>query len=353
MKKVKGILLMLIIAVIFSIALQSITLFFIQSHYVDSELEVSFTNVTEEKNTEEKQEVKIPEGSNIISVSNKGKYLLYELNSEAYILNIDNGNEHKIGINVDSDTFFKWNDTEEKLIISRTLHTDKIGFEILLYNPNNNFLQEALDANNNHNIYALFNLSEKITDIKLNNVNTIIYIKVDDGTNEWINRLDISGQTNKLYLNTNKLGKYEVINTSDEIIYEDKTNGTLAYMSNNNISEFKPNGLLKGKLLGSYNNVFYVGEGEDDSISKIYYRDLSDGYKESDKWNEKQFSTSYKEDSLVISNSNNIYFIDKEKNIITNINSEKKDNYEGEFVTIVDDKVISNLNNVIKVMDLR
>ena len=45
-------------------------------------------------------------------------------------------------------------------------------------------LTEALDASNNHVFYTLYSLNEKITDIKINNMNTIIYLKIDDGENQ-------------------------------------------------------------------------------------------------------------------------------------------------------------------------
>ncbi len=338
-------------AVIFSIIIQSIILYIIQSHYVETKLTVNFNNVTEDANMTidiEEEEIKVPEGSKIISVSNKGEYILYELNKEAYMLNIKTRVKNKIGITINLDTFFKWNDEEEKLIIARNSKDNKAGFEVLLYNPSTNNLQEALDASNNHVFYTLYSLNEKITDIKINNMNTIIYLKIDDGENQWINRLDISGQTNRLNLNTNNIGNFEIINSTDEIIFKNNSTSSIEYKGTNGIGTIDMN----GKLLAEYNNVCYIGKIENNKISKLYYKDLSSGYKFLDKFNEKVFDEPYNTDNLLITNSNNIYSINRENNMLTNINSNIQYKYRGEFITIVNDKAISILNNSIKIKDL-
>ena len=97
------------------------------------------------------------------------------------------------------------------------------------------------------------------------------------------------------------------------------------------------------KVLGAdINDNIYFGEEEDGKITRICYADASGDYS---KWNEIKLINSADRDDIIVDYSGKLYINNANSNSILEVKSNKKINYEGEFLQIYDKGIISKDNN--------
>lgn len=354
MKRRSKIIIGVIVTVIVSIAVQTLALIFIQKYYIDSDLAITFNNVTEKPKTESKYEedkgVDIPEEAQNVMISNDGKYILYVYNDQAHVVNYDTREDSIIDFQLRGEnTLLTWHDTESKIIIASTGEDNIVGFKMYIYDPKSKEVNAALDYNNQQRTYYLDNIYEKITDIAINNYNTILYLKVQNKLANWINRLDISGDTYALSLGCNNIGNYVIMKEKDEVCYENLDDNSIYYTDSGVTKKISIDSGLK--ILGMKNNILYIAKEENNKISKIYYKNLDNEDIENDNWNKMDIDSYTDRNNIMLSEDGNIYLIidNKLKNLMDN----SEINYEnGKIIKILDNEFFIRIGNKIKKMSL-
>ena len=336
-------LLILLIAIIVSFAGQTGVILFARSQYLNKNLDVKFKDIPVDKEINDDKKVTIPENVDYIIPSNNGRYLLYVVGSKAHVVNIEDGTDNTLDITVDGDnTNFCWHDLEEKLIISQTNEDGILGLRMYNYNPRVGTVERALDYNNQERTYSVGNYNQRVKDIKINNVNTILYLKLANESRSNIYRLDISGDLYKIELMSNNIGNYAILKDLDNIVYEEANKGNL-YISDKSVSKLiKIDGVDQIKLVGIYNNILYVAAMENGLAKSIYSTDLSEGYDSNTaQWDKIDLHTPTEIKNIVISRLGNLYYNDNENKTVINLKTDKKTKYKGEFIGIYKDKLIS------------
>lgn len=356
-------LIILIVAIVLSIGVQTGLLFFVRNYYISSDLAMEVEDVTKTTADQKQMQVTIPENADYMIPSNNGRYILYVLGEEAHVVNFedgtdivlqqkekdDDGNEILVPMKVNGDnTFFCWHDTEEKLIISQTNENGYAGLRMYYYNPRIGAVQRALDLDNKPRTYSVSNSNQRVTEIRINNANTILYLTLSTEYRSDIYRLDISGSLDKMTLKSNNIGEYRILKNADSIVYEELNNDKL-YVSDKNISkEIIIDGINKPKLLDLKNNILYVGDVDENGLIKaIYSKDVQTGYDATKEWNVKELDTPVEEDKIDISRTGNVYINDDLEGEVEDLNTSNKTKYEGKFIGVFKDKVISEHGNTI------
>lgn len=335
------------LAIVVSLGLQTGILLFVRNFYLNSDSEVKITTNTSNNQTKDDVEIKIDANATDIKPSNGGKYLLYIVGETAHVVNFETGEDKEIDTVIDENTFLSWHDSDEKLIVSKTNEDGIMGITMYTYNPKTDSLEQALDYNNETRNYTLRNWNDKVSEIRINNVNTIIYLKMDTGWSNYIYKLNISDDTSKIQLLTNNIGEYRILKAYDEIFYEDLDTNKVYLRDKNQSNEVKVDGVDELKLLGLENNKVYVGKYEDNMISEIYYKDVTEGYDEDKEWTNQPLSESVKQENIAICKDGSIYVNNDLEGKVLNLENSKTTSYEGEFVSIINNKVISEHDSTI------
>ena len=343
-------LVILFIAIIVSFAGQTGVILFARSHYLNKDLNVEFKDIPVDEETSSKKEVTIPEDVDYIIPSNNGRYLLYVMGTEAHVVNIEDGTDKTLeNLTVDGDnTYFYWHDIEEKLIISKTNEDGVLGLRMYNYNPKVGTVERALDYNNQERTYTIDNSNQRVTDLKINNKSTNLYLKLATQYRSNIYRLDISYGIQKIELMSNNIGNYAILKDLDSIVYEEANSGNL-YISDKSVSKLiKIDGINEIKLLGLDNNLLYVAEMEDGLVKSIHSTDLSEGYDSNTAtWDKIDLDVKTEIENISISRLGNIYYNDSEKGTVKDLKTGKKTKYEGKFIGVYKDKLITQEGNTI------
>lgn len=356
MKRRSKIIIGVIVTVIISITLQTLVLMFIQKYYIDSELDITLQNVTDESvNTSiddnKDQGIDIPEEAQNVSVSSNGRYILYIYDNKAHVVDYDTKDDSAIDFELRGDnTLLTWHDTEPKVIISSVGEDDLIGFKMYIYEAKTKEVNAALDYNNEQRRYYLNNIYERITDIAINNYNTILYLKVQNKFENWINRLDISGDTYELPLDCNNIGNYVVLKEKDELCYENLDDNCIYYTDSGIIKKISIDNNLK--IIGMKNDVLYIAKEEDNKISKIYYKNIDNEDIDSDNWCAIDIREDVDSNNIILSKAGGIYIAEgnKLKNLIDN----SEINYEGgKVIKILEDEFFIRKGKKIKKISLK
>ena len=340
MKKFKKILIWIII----SLVLQTAFLFYLSNFYLVDDYKVTFTQEKSVTSMKEDIKIKLPLEASNIKLSSSGKYASYMLKDVLHVINLKDGKDNIIDLtNSINNYFFKWHDSEEKMIISEKKSTkNEAGIKIYIYNAKENLKQEALDYNNNSRTYKFSTTNVDVTDIQLNTLNTILYVKASskNGTS-YINRLDISDGMYKVPLKTSNIGRFFVLRQKDELAFEDITKGKVYITNKSKTEEIKISNTNKLKLLQvDKNDNIYIGELENGAIKTIFYN-KNENYKE---WSSIKLSKPMASDDIFLFNGDDIYTIDKVKSVAVSIKNNEQITFEWKFIDM-NDKEILSLNN--------
>lgn len=346
----------LFLGILSSILVQTMILYYLNNYYFIDDTQLSFKEVILKPVAAANIEIKLESNAENITLSPSGKYCSYTLGKKLNIINLADGNKNSLNLDKDLENYyFKWHNIEDKLILSeKTIENNKTGIKLYIYNPKNNIKQEALNYNNESEIYTLPVSNAIIDNIELNTMNTIMYIKVSSakGTN-YLERLDISSGINKLAVNTTKLGNFFVIKQKDELIYENLANNKLYITDKSKNREIKISGYENLKLLYvDKNDTVYVGELQDNLITKIFKKNY-DETSEKNSWDSIKLERPISAEDLHILNSSKVYIIDKLKSTAINVENKTKVTFKGNFIDINDNVILSSYEEKLIITPLK
>lgn len=339
MKKIK----VFLIGITLSLVLQTAFLFYLSNYYLVDDYKVTFTQETPKASKKGDIEIKLSVNAKDIKLSPSGKYAYYLLDNVPHVASLLDGKDNIINLSYDiSSYFFKWHDYEDKIIISeKSSSKSNSEIKIYIYNAKDNLKQEALDYNNNSRVYKFSTSNVMVSDIQLNTLNTIMYIKAskNNGIN-YINRLDISDGMYKIPIENNNIGSYFVIKESDELVFEDTSNEKIYITNKSNVEEVKIPTSSKLKLLSvDKDDNIYIGEMENGMIKTIFYNNKNDN-----EWKSIQLSGLVDFDDLYLFSFKDIYVVDKVEKMVTNITKDKQIKFEGTFIDMNPNRILSLSN---------
>lgn len=330
--------------IVLSAVLQTALLYYISRFYLKESVNVTFNQVKTDTSTNDKLSAKINKSASNIKLSYSANYASYTVDNKLHVLNLLTSKDNEVRLNDDLDKYyFKWQDYQDKIIVSQKVSDSATGIKMYQYSPRDNELDPELDANNESRTYSL-SKSYNVSDIKVN-VNTIAYVKASTKSGDSnIYRLDISSGMNKMNLEVNTIGEYQIIKSSeDELVYEDsETNKVYVHSSSDGIKRVKIPDAVNAKLKLLYvdkNDNIYIGRIEGKSINTIYYRAYS-----SEEWSSIKLNKAADISNIYVLNDGSIYTIDKEKKTALNVKSNKKIAFEGNFVDMNTNGILSMHN---------
>ncbi|MEW9095218.1 MAG: hypothetical protein AB2417_09065 [Clostridiaceae bacterium] len=342
--------------IILSFTAQTIILYYLNNFYFTNDTQLTFKEVSLKPVVSANVEIKFESDATNIDLSASGKYCSYYSQGKLNIINLYDGSKNSLNLEEDlEDYYFKWHNSEDKLIISeKTVENNKKGIKIYTYNTKNNTKQEALNYNNESEIYKLPSSNAIVDGIELNTMNTIMYLKVSSSTGtDYLERLDISGGMHELNINTTRVGNYFVLKQKDELIYED-LNDNKIYMTNKSKNrEVEIDGYENLKLLYvDKSDTAFIGELENNMITKIFKKTFDEN-SNGDTWTSLSLENPISEDNLHILNSGEIYAIDNLKGTAENLQNKTKVTFKGRFITMNDSGILSSYKEKLMLNSLK
>ncbi len=356
MRKIMKKPIILFLSAILSFLIQTMILCYLNNFYFTNDTQLTFKEVNLKPVAPANLEIKLePDAKNII-LSSSGKYCSYYSEKKLSIINLVDGSKNSLDLDKDlKNYYFKWHNTEDKMIISeKTVENNKAGVKIYTYNPKNNSKQEALNYNNESEIYKLPTSNAVVSGIDLNTMNTIMYLKVSNSkASSSLQRLDISEGMNQLDINTNKVGNFFVIKQKDEIIYENLQDNKIYITDKSKNTEIKVPGYENLKLLYvDKSDTAFIGEVQNNMITKIFKKNF-DGASEENTWSSLSLENPVSAENLHISNYGKVYVIDNFKGTAENVQDKTKVTFEGNFITINDSEILSSYEEKLIVTPLK
>lgn len=355
-KKIKKKFRRLLAGTILSFLVQTTILYYLNNFYFTNNTKFTFKQVNLNPVISSNLEIKLDSDAENINLSPSGRYCSYYSDKKLSIISLVDGSKNSLNLDKDLEDYnFRWHNTEDKIIMSeKTMENNKKGIKIYTYSTRNNSKQEALNYNNESEIYRLPVSNAIVTGIELNTMNTIMYLKVLSPTGKnYLERLDISGGISKLRINTTNVGKFFVLKQKDELIYEDLNDNKIHMTNKSKNREININGCENLKLLYvDKGDAAFIGELENDMITKIFRKSFDETSKENT-WARLSFENPISKDNLHILNSGKVYVIDNLKGTVKNIQNKTKVTFKGEFITMNDSGILSSYRENLIVTPLK
>ena len=330
--------------IIVSFVIQTGVLFYLSNYYFTDKTKVTFKTINQIELCN-KNDITIPKGAKKINLSPSGRYATYYLENTLHVINLVNGKDNVVDLEENlKDTFVKWYEAEDKLIILEKKEIDdKAAIKIYTYEAKDDLKQAVLDFNNKSRLYKLPTSTSKVDDIQLNTLNTIVYIKSSDYNSKNINRLDISAGIHKLPIDTDNIEDYYIIKQQDQVVFDNILNKKVFLFNSQETKEIVIDGVDKSKLLYVDNNgIVYIGQLDNDKVKAIYYKNYYE--KDNNNWEKIQLEKPLEVKDIHIFSEEHIYYVDNINGMVINLKNKKKTKFIGEFVDM-------NCNSIMSLKD--
>lgn len=313
---------------------------YLENVYMAADLNIEFIKDDDDNIEEiEKSEVNIKKGAENISASSNGQFVAYMENNNLNILDSSNDKVNTAKSNGEI-MLYKWVTNSNRIIaVQKIKEKGKYYFEPIAFDGSNGDFIELADFHLNKLRISVESDEDIIEDIAFSTATHSFYIKVkrSNGLCD-LYQGNTMNELKRVRENKN-IGNVVVPTTGAKPFMEMGNNVTrLDSPDNLKVSNFK-----NPKVLGAdINDNIYFGEEEDGKITRICYADASGDYS---KWNEIKIINSADRDDIIVDYSGKLYINNANSNSILEVKSNKKINYEGEFLQIYDKGIISKDNN--------
>lgn len=346
MKKVK----IVIFLILISIIVQNGILYYLNNYYFVTVSTIKYTKVdVSSYDNNYKDGFSIPNEASDIKISYNGNYLLYKVNKQYFVYNIITKETNKIILeSTTKNAYVNWNYISDRVMV---IENDGNQFKVFNYYPDKNLKEIVLDLNAKSEIYKLPQNDDTITDVKINNLNTIIYITSTKGNSSFrhLSRLDISGGVVKINTPSNNIKNFYLFKQDDNIILQDNINNKIYCINGNKTSILDAKDITNPVLLSiDKNGKLYIGERNNDKIQNIYITDLTkkDG-KDGLIYTKNIIKEPVLEENIYISDEGKIFINDNLKGILMSSNNGATYKYKGQLLNLYKDGVLTIYNNKI------
>jgi len=290
--------------------------------------------------------LKIPKSSSKIRASFNGRYVGYMSDGKLVVQDAVNGNRKSVvGPDAGKLTYFKWLPDRDMIIYSLSL--PKNGYcdiQIATYNA------ESGERRIYPDISGLPEGSE-VDEIKLSILTNTVYVKVKTGnSHSQVYRFDIMDNCT-LVMTANSDIFIEQTMHNDNLVYE--KNGYIYVRSGSNNAEKQLKFGRKSVLLGidSTDRVFAGQQGENEEITGIFYGKTDEGINE--KWETIELFKPVLRENIIVTGSGAVYELIEEEQCLSSIDGFLKIDFDGEFIEMTDDYIITRDKNTLKLVALR
>lgn len=335
----------IVIWIVFSLSMQCLGLFYINNYLLATDTKVVTKKVVEDKSEKAKTiDITVPEEAETVLVSYDAKYLSYYEKEELKLVNCSDGKIKNIEAEDGSKiTFSEWLPDRNRILIVEK-KSDSESSNLVLY---------SYDVKKTEKVKVKeldwSGISSDVENIQLSTLTGVIYIQVSNNatSSSSIYRIDRMGDTTKINTIPKLVGNIAVLRSEDKLLYEGSVyNKIYATNSDKNISHksISFQGAEKLTLIGAQNDEVYIGELQDNLISKIYYGKTS---QDTSQWKILDLQKASEIKDLFISSDGKAYQNDSLRGVIKEIDSGIETSYKGELsqlytkgiVSIVDNKV--------------
>ncbi|MBU5592262.1 hypothetical protein KQI89_10855 [Clostridium sp. MSJ-4] len=330
MKKLKGLIIIAVISIIF----QCVLLVFLDRYYLVDNYNFEVTYLEKVFSNNITRELPKDLGEKLISCD--GKYIAYYENLSIKIINILSGEESYIVPEEDKKIdYFNWSEDGKEIIIAEKgneINLDKI--DICSYDVENNKrsnIYKIKDMNSNHSIFLIKKSANK----------NITYIGYGDDSEKNIIKVKSGSDIKKLDLQIKEINYFYILPNEEEIIYTDITKTNIYSSLDNKKLSLKDN--VTNKFIHmDYHGRLYFEEVKDGKVNKVklYTMDTDGNLVRGD-----TIDVSSDEKSVFINNKGQILINNKSLGIITSLKDNKEYKYQGDLLNVYDNGFYTVFNN--------
>lgn len=328
--------------IIISLVLQCSIYLYLNNFYFSPEGNIKVTKIDSvNKKNKIKPNVTFTNTDKDISLSDDFTYTAYMSDGLVKVVNTTTGKELPINFTKGIQCLaYKWVPGTNRMIIAEKLNGS--NGKII------KFFSYDADKQAKAEIYNYESKKEdavtagQSVDLQISQLTGVLYAKITySKALASIYRIDRNETLTRVSTVTRNIGNIAVASNDDQLVYEDLTYDRIRsnYTPKKTISL---NGVSIGSLLGSDNNDnFYIGAGKS-QINKIYYGKLTEN---TSSWKELSTVGLVNTNDVVMSSDNNVYVVDSNKGTITDIKNNKKNTFEGSFIELNNNSIVSKVDN--------
>lgn len=310
-----------------SLIVQGMVCFYLDQFYLSDETGVKITSVNLNQNEELDPHVIIPLGARKIGLSYDGHYTSYlEKNGNLVVVDTNSGRPEKVeGKNV----AYKWLPDANILMLAETLNvrSEKV-LRFFSYDVQRNIKSEICNYNKKQNIITVKDDNPSV-DIAVSTLTGVMYVKITDGNESRIYRIDRNETLTRILANNSHIVKLEVASHDDLLAYQDDTHHQIRTTASKRVMQINGNNNLF-LLAADGNDNIYAGNSLKGKISEIYYGKLNDPFSS---WEKIDLGEYIDSKDIFITYRGDIY-VKRDQNSISNIRNIGKINYYGQFLGI-------------------
>ena len=326
--------------IIVSLSLQCLGLFYLDHYFLATDSKLVTKKVVENKSTQSKNiDINIPTTATNILISYDAKYLSYYENKGLKIVNCKDGKIKNIDAEDESTiSFSKWLPDRNRMLLVEKKSNDE----------SSNLITYSYDISKNKKVkikeLAWGATKSKVEDIQLSPLTGVTYLKVlNGGVVNSIYRIDRMADMTKVKTIPNSISNMAAVRHEDKLVYEGLVYNEIYATSLNGPIVIK--GIDKLTLIGTDNDDnLYVGELENNLVSKVYYGKISEN---TNNWKVFNLQNTSDKNNLSVSSNGKIYQNDTAKSVITEIDSGIQTSYKGKLLQLYTKGIASLANNKI------
>ncbi|MGE5628882.1 MAG: hypothetical protein ACM3X7_12385 [Solirubrobacterales bacterium] len=343
MKKFKRLIILTLIPILLELA----GFLFIDQFYLNDETVFNTKKVDAANKKLNNINVELPNGASNIGVSYNGNYISYTEDGKVTV--VDTSNNKKKQIEIDRGCTFsicKWLPDRDIMLVSyKYIDSQRKGFiKFKSYNAKKDESTALSNEKSKELSIPLNDSNSDVQNITLSTATNVTYVQVGlKGTISKIYRINVMAQMEATKYVSCTLGNISVVNKEDKLVYEDRTNNRIRVVGMINPIATGEN--ATHYLLGTdEDDMIYIGNGEDNKISKIFTTSITGAKSQLKTYN---LSNAADIKDIYVSRSGKIYINDSTKSKLTEVISGKEVDYKGIFIKIFDNGIISNNNGKI------
>lgn len=324
------------------IFIELIGLLYLDNFYLKDETSFSTERMNlVSKKAPNKINVKIPNSAEDIQVSYKGNYVSYYDNGVINV--IDTSNNKKKTIQFDDNTkfsYYKWLKDMDIILIAEKYHdtSDDTYIKFESYSAKKDEKTPVSDEKNKQIKIALRDEKSEVQDIALPGAGNVTYVKLGkEGTRSKIYRINVMAQSEQVNYQGNNLGNIEAFYKEDRLVYEDVIANRIRTTGLKDPVATGENARHNLLSVDNEDNI-YIGNGEGDSINKIFIVSLK---KSKDNRKVITLKEPVKKSNIHITTDGKIYINNAQNNVVTDIESGKQTQYTGTLVKVYNYGVVS------------
>ena len=319
--------------ILISLTIQFAGLFYADNYLLASDTSIKTKKIVKSDVKKPDPQISVPENAKDVSVSFDARYLAYYDGDVLKVVDTKTGEEKQVEFNDGVQvSFYKWlPDRNRMLIAEKETSNHSSNFKLAYYD-----VDKAVKEDIKNLDWA--NKKAEVEDIQASPLTNVIYVKVDNGGGRssiyWIN---IMKEMKKVDTRAYMIGNIRVVPHEDTLLYEDLTYHRI-YATGQD-EHINVEGVSNPSLIGvDDNDNVYIGETENDKVSKIYYGDIKDT---GNKFQVIDLRGSVDKNDIFITNQGKVYINDNLKGTVKEFGSGKEYTYQGTFLQTYSDGVVS------------